>query len=26
MLLIGYLTERLERKKPESVYIVGGRL
>src|SRR6267378_26 len=25
MLLIGYLTERLERKKPESVYIVGGQ-
>jgi len=25
MLLIGYLTERLEKKKPESVYIVGGQ-
>ena len=25
MLLIGYLTERLERKKPESVYLVGGQ-
>jgi hypothetical protein len=25
MLLIGYLTERLERKKPESVYVVGGQ-
>jgi hypothetical protein len=25
MLLIGYLTERLEREKPESVYIVGGQ-
>jgi hypothetical protein len=24
MLLIGYLTERLEREKPESVYVVGG--
>src|SRR3989442_15038611 len=24
MLLIGYLTERLEKKKPESVYLVGG--
>jgi hypothetical protein len=25
MLLIGYLTERLEREKPESVYVVGGQ-
>ena len=25
MLLIGYLTERLEKKRPESVYIVGGQ-
>jgi len=25
MLLIGYLTERLEKKNPESVYIVGGQ-
>jgi len=25
MLLIGYLTERLEREKPESVYIVSGQ-
>src|SRR2546428_11623447 len=24
MLLIGYLTERLEKKKPESIYLVGG--
>jgi len=25
MLLIGYLTEMLEREKPESVYVVGGQ-
>src|SRR5437867_12164361 len=25
MLLIGYLTERREKKKPESAYIVGGQ-
>jgi hypothetical protein len=25
MLLIGYLTERLEKEKPESVYVVGGQ-
>jgi len=25
MLLIGYLTEKLEREKPESVYVVGGQ-
>ena len=25
MLLIGYITERLEREKPESVYVVGGQ-
>jgi len=25
MLLIGYLTERLERTKPDSVYVVGGQ-
>jgi hypothetical protein len=25
MLLIGYLTERLEKDKPESVYLVGGQ-
>ena len=25
MLLIGYLTERLEKENPESVYVVGGQ-